>query len=75
MADSDYDAISPIQSLQTVRSLSPTQRREERREQQSPEEEPKEPDEEMTREEEPDETDDGPGPRRGGDSHLVDYCA
>lgn len=75
MADNDYDAVRPIDRLQTVHSLTPTQRRQERKRQQMAQNPRKESEEEPGKDEESDEAT-GRRDTHGGDSsHLVDYCA
>jgi hypothetical protein len=70
MADSDYNVIKPVESLQTIQSVTPAKRRQERKHQ------PKEPQEHH---DEPEtERDDDATPqatRNDDDPHSIDYCA
>lgn len=69
MADSDFNTVKPVESLQNVQGLTPTSRRQERRRRQ---------DGQAGRHEEPEDKheqiDDTPVLDDGQD-HAIDYCA
>ena len=70
MADSDYNVIKPVESLQTIQGLAPTERRRQRRRRQNaPTEHQEEPEAERQDADEPQ------AQNRGDSSHSVDYCA
>jgi len=74
MADSDFNAVRPIESLQTVHSLTPIERRQERKRQQMPQDSREESEQEPNDADEPDEVaNDVETP--DDDQHLVDFCA
>jgi hypothetical protein len=72
MADSDYNVIKPLETVQTIPGLTPTRRRQERkRRQETPtkhhEDEPQE---------QPENPQDQPEQRHDDDDpHVIDYCA
>jgi hypothetical protein len=72
MADSDYNVVKPLESVQTIQGLAPPQRRQPRKRQQDAPPEPrKEP-----QEQEPSEAPETPEARQDEDGpHLIDYCA
>ena len=72
MADSDYNAIKPVEGLQTIQGVAPTQRRQERKPQQK---EPERQQEETETEIERDEDATSPVVRNDDDPHSIDYCA
>lgn len=72
MPDDNYNMIKPVESLQNIISLTPTKRREERKQRQNPQKEHSE--------QELDEQNgaDSPNSTSGqneNDKHSVDYCA
>lgn len=71
MADSDYNVIKPLESVQTIQGLAPAQRRQERkRRQETPGEHQEEPQEQPKNEQdEPEQQHDADDP------HSIDYCA
>jgi hypothetical protein len=71
MADSDFNVIRPVESLQTIQGLAPTTRRQERRRQQQ---QPKEEDQSEAQENHEAPTE--PQAKRADDDpHSIDYCA
>jgi hypothetical protein len=72
MADSDYNAIKPIDSLHNITGLSPVKQRDERRRRQDSHQQ------ENQEKEESVETPDGKSldeKLTDDDQHLIDYCA
>ncbi len=70
MADSDFNAIRPVESLQNIQGLAPATRRQERGRQQKPKKEHRdEPEEKRDDANEPQVHSDDEGP------HCIDYCA
>lgn len=70
MADSDFNVIKPVESLQTIQGLTPTTRQQERRRRQrSTDRRRDEPEEKNDEPAEPQARDDQDNP------HLIDYCA
>ena len=70
MADSDFNVIKPVESLQTIQGLSPMARQHEQKRRQKP---PKEHREEP--EEKQEETTEPQARRDNDDPHSIDYCA
>ncbi|MBN1359542.1 MAG: hypothetical protein JW993_03070 [Sedimentisphaerales bacterium] len=70
MADSDFNVIKPVESLQTIQGLTPMTRQQERkRRQKSKDERREEP------EEKHDETAEPQARTIDDDPHCIDYCA
>lgn len=69
MADTDFNAIKPVEGLQNIQGLAPAQRREERQRRHKASAEHSEP-----VADELDETVDATGPD-DDDAHCIDYCA
>ena len=74
MADSDYNVVKPLESVQTIQGLAPAQRRQQRKQQQEPSNQPQdelleEPTEQAQASDEAQARQDEDGP------HLIDYCA
>jgi hypothetical protein len=70
MADSDYSVIKPVESLQTIQGVAPTQRRQERKHQpKTPKEHHEEP------ETEPNDDATPQAVPNDDDPHSIDYCA
>jgi len=69
MADNDFNTIKPVEGLQNIQGLKPTERRQERRRRQ---------DGQAKHHEEPEETQDDAEDRPkldDGQAHEIDYCA
>lgn len=79
MTDSDYNAIRPVESLQTIQGLTSIQRRQERKRRQNAESEShheSEPEPEAEAEAEAEETEEPQANRPNDDDpHSIDYCA
>jgi hypothetical protein len=69
MADTDFNAIKPVESLPNIQGVAPAQRREERRRRHKAPAEHSDP-----APEELEETDETTGPN-DDDAHCIDYCA
>lgn len=70
MADSDFNAIKPVENLRNVAALTPTgQHRERKRRQNLPRQGP------LSQEGQADETPEQQTPGHNDDSHTIDYCA
>jgi hypothetical protein len=70
MADSDFNVIKPVESLQTIQGLAPTTRQQERKRRQ------KSPDKRREKTEEQPEKAAEPQARNDSDDpHSIDYCA
>jgi hypothetical protein len=70
MADSDFNVIKPVESLQTIQGLTPITRQQERKRRQRPKEE--------RRDETQEKHDETTEPQLHNDndgSHAIDYCA
>jgi hypothetical protein len=74
MADSDFNVIKPVESLQTIQGLSPMTRHQERKRRQKSSDEQREETEEKT-EEKQEETTEPQAHRNNDDPHSIDYCA
>jgi hypothetical protein len=71
MTDSDYNAIRPVEGLQTIQGLTPIQRQQERKRRRDTQSGPhSEPETEPEATEEP-----KANPPNEDDGHVIDYCA
>ena len=71
MADTDFNIIKPVESLQNVQGLSPTRLRDDRR-RRKPSKQHQESSEDQ---EQPDDSGEEQKLPRSGESHAIDYCA
>jgi hypothetical protein len=72
MPDDNYNMIKPVESLQNIISLTPTKRREERKQRQNPQKEHSE--QELDEQNGVDSQNSTSG-QNENDEHSVDYCA
>lgn len=70
MADSDYNTIKPVESLQTIQGVAPARRRQERKRQQNAQDK-----HQQETETERDDAEASEAIHNDDDPHSIDYCA